>query len=174
MNRTQKEQAISDLREIFNGVEAIVLTNPIGLDVNTINQLRAKCRAEGVEFRVVKNTLARLALKGTEKEVLTDSFSGPIAIALKEGDPVTPAKIITEFAKTNKVFEIKAGYLSGRVLDAAGVESLSKMKTLPEQRGEFLSLLKAPQRGFVGVCNTMVTQVLGLIKARAEKMEEAA
>lgn len=174
MNRTEKEQVISELQSLFGQVESVVLTNPIGLDVNTINELRSKCRAEGVEFRVVKNTLARRALKDTDMAALSDSFAGPTAIALKVGDPVTPAKILTGFAKDHDKFQIKAGYLSGRVLDEAGVESLSKMKSLPEMRAELLSIFNAPQRSFVGVCNTMVTQVLGLLKARADKMEEAA
>lgn len=174
MNRTEKEQVISELQELFSQVESVVLTNPIGLDVNTINELRSKCRAEGVEFRVVKNTLARRALKDTDMAPLSGSFAGPTAIALKVGDPVTPAKLLTDFAKSHDKFKIKAGYLSGRVLDEAGVESLSEMKSLPEMRAELLSLFNAPQRGFVGVCSTMVTQVLGVIKARAEKLEEAA
>lgn len=174
MNRDQKAQNIAELTALFSGAEAILLADTSGVDVNSINELRSACRAEGVTFRVVKNTLAKLALKANDMEDLLPSFVGPTAVALKAGDPVTPAKIAVEFAKGAKAFEIKGGYISGRVLDAEGVVALSKMKTRDELRAELLSLFKAPQTQFVGIANTMVTQIVGVIKARAEKLEEAA
>jgi len=170
--RVNKEQVIEELRGLFEEAEALLLTNPIGLDVNTINGFRSKCRAEGIHFRVVKNKLAGLALKGTDKEGLIDLLKGPTAVAFKQGDPVTPAKLVLDFAKDNEKFVIKGGILSGKVLDQAGVESLSKMKTIPELRASFLSVLKAPQTEFVGINNTMVTQILGLLNARKDDLDK--
>lgn len=171
MKRTDKELNIASLKELFEQSEAIILTDTSGVDVNSINILRSRFRAEGITFKVVKNTLAKRALEGSSFEALASSFVGPCAIATKPGDPVTPAKIVVEFAKDNKAFEIKCGFISGSMLNVAGVEQLSKMKGRDELRSEFLSLLKAPQTRLVGVCNTMVTQVLGLLKARAEDLE---
>ena len=174
MNRDQKAQNIAELTALFAGAEAILLADTSGVDVNSINQFRSACRAEGVTFRVVKNTLAKLALEANDMEALSASFVGPTAIALKAGDPVTPAKLAVAFAKDSKAFEIKGGLLAGRVLDAEGMLALSKMKNRDELRAELLSLFKAPQTQFVGIANTMVTQILGVMKARAEKLEEAA
>ncbi|MFA5624989.1 MAG: 50S ribosomal protein L10 [Bradymonadales bacterium] len=174
MNRNDKNATLSAYKELFDGVEAVVLTDVSGVPVNTINELRSKFRAEGVTYKVVKNTIFKLAIQGTELEVLSDTISGPVAVALKKGDPVSPAKIAIEFLKTSPKFKIKGGYVSGSVLDLAGVESLAKMKDKNELRAELLSVFKAPQTQFVGVCNTMVTQILGLLSARADKLEEAA
>lgn len=174
MNRKQKDITLESYKEMIADVEAIVLTDTSGVSVNAINQLRSNYRAAGVTYKVVKNTIFRLAVEGTELEPMKEIIYGPIAIAVKKGDPVSPAKIAIEFAKKNPKFEIKGGFVSGSVLDAAGVETLSKMKGRDELRAELLSVLKAPQTQFVGVCNTMVTQVLGVIKAKAEKMEDAA
>ncbi len=171
MNRDQKRAAIDEMRTLFSDMDAIVLADTSGVDVNTINKVRSIFRAEGVHFRVVKNTLAKLALQGTELEGIASAFVGPTAIALKAGDPITPAKIAIEFAKDNPKFEVKGGYLPGKVLDAQGVVALSKMKGRQEMRAELLSIFKAPQTQFVGVMNTMVTQFLGVLNARADKLE---
>lgn len=173
MNRNEKNAALEVYKEIFDGVEALVLTDVAGVPVNTLNEVRNKFRSEGVTYRVVKNSLFKLAIHGTDLEALASSIHGPVAVALKKGDPVSPAKIAIEFAKTNPKFTIKGGYVTGSVLNPAGVESLSKMKGKDELRAELLSVLKAPQTQFVGICNTMVTQVLGVLNARADKLKEA-
>lgn len=173
MNRVEKTAAVAAYKELFDGVEAVVIADTTGVSVNTINEIRSKFRAQGVTFRVLKNTLAINALKGTDLEPVCVKFIGPVAVALKKGDPVTPAKIATEFAKANPKFNITGGYVSGSVLDAAGVLELSKMKGKDELRAELLSIFKTPQTQFVGVCNTMVTQILGVLSARADKLEAA-
>jgi large subunit ribosomal protein L10 len=171
MNRTEKQQAIEELKTLFSSAEAIILTNPVGIDVNSINAIRKQCRNEGVQFKLVKNTLAQRALLDSPKAPLADLFVGPCAVMLKPGDPVTPAKLVLEFAKKNKKFEIRGGFISGSVLNLAGVEQLSKMQTLPQLRASFLSLLKAPQTGFVGVNNALVTKFLRLLQARADQLD---
>ncbi|OIP43393.1 MAG: 50S ribosomal protein L10 [Deltaproteobacteria bacterium CG2_30_63_29] len=171
MKREEKELSIASLKALFAQTEAVILADTSGVDVNSINILRSKFRAEGITFKVVKNTLAKRALAGSSMAALAASFVGPTAIATKPGDPVTPAKIVVEFAKDSKAFEIKGGFISGSLLNAAGVDQLSKMKNRNELRSEFLSLLKAPQSRFVGVCNTMVTQFVSLLNARAEDLE---
>ena len=174
MNRTEKQQAIDELKVFFASAEAILIANPVGIDVNTVNGIRKQCRAEGVKFKLVKNTLAQRALLGTSKEPLSTLFAGPCAVLLKPGDPVTPAKLILEFAKKNKKFEIRGGFISGSILNAGGIEQLSKMQTLPELRSSFLGVLKAPQAGFVGVNNALVTKFLRLLQARTDQLESSA
>lgn len=174
MNRDEKAVTLDAYKELFDGVEAVIVTCTAGVGVNAISGLRSKFRAEGVTFKVVKNTLARLALKGTELEPLAEQLKGPVAVALKKGDPVSPARIAIEFAKDNPKFQIKCGFLSGKVLDANGVETLSKMKGKNELRADLLSIFKAPQTKFVGLANTMVTQFLGVLNARKDKLEKDA
>jgi large subunit ribosomal protein L10 len=128
MNRVEKSAAIEQYKALFDGIESMVLVDTSGVSVNSINEVRSKFRAEGVTFVVIKNTLAAHALQGTELEPVTALFKGPIAIALKKDDPVTPAKIAAAFAKDNPKFEIRGGFAFGKVLDIKGVDDLSKTK----------------------------------------------
>lgn len=162
MNRVEKSAAIEQYKALFDGIESMVLVDTSGVSVNSINEVRSKFRAEGVTFVVIKNTLAAHALQGTELEPVTALFKGPIAIALKKDDPVTPAKIVAAFAKDNPKFEIRGGFAFGKVLDIKGVDDLSKTKGKKELLAEVLSLFKASQTRFAAV-----------IKAYAEKLEEA-
>ncbi len=161
MNRNEKEAAIASYKALFDGIDSVVVADTNGVPVNTINEVRSKFRAEGVTFRVVKNTLAKKALAGTVLEPICDKFHGPVAVALKADDPITPARVAIDFAKANPNFKITAGFASGTVLDAAGVDNLSKMRTRNEARSALLSVFKAS-----------ATKFAALIKARAEKLEK--
>lgn len=162
MNRVEKTAAIEQYKTLFDGVESMVLVDTSGVSVNSINEVRSKFRAEGVSFVVVKNTLAVHALRGTELEPVSALFKGPIAIALKKDDPITPAKVVAAFAKDHPKFEIRGGFAFGKVLDVKGVDELSKTKGHKDLLSEVLSLFKASQTRFAAV-----------IKAYAEKLEEA-
>lgn len=162
MNRNEKEAAVAAYKQLFDGIDSVVLADTSSVSVNTINEVRSKFRAEGVTFRVIKNSLAKKALAGTVLEPVCAKFHGPIAVAIKADDPISPARVAVDFAKNNPNFKITGGFVDGNVLDAAGVDSLSKMKNRDESRAELLSLFKAS-----------ATKFAALIKARAEKMEEA-
>lgn len=161
MNRNEKEAAIAAYKELFAGIDSIVVADTSGVSVNTINEVRSKFRAEGVTFRVVKNTLAKKALAGTSLEPVCAKFHGPVAVALKLDDPISPARVAVDFAKSNPNFKISGGIVAGEVLDAAGVDNLSKMRTRNEARSALLSVFKAS-----------ATKFAALIKARAEKLEK--
>jgi large subunit ribosomal protein L10 len=160
MNRNEKEAAIASYKALFDGIDSVVLADTSGVPVNTINAVRSKFRAEGVTFRVIKNTLAKKALAGTVLEPICAKFHGPIAVAIKAGDPISPARVAINFAKDNPTFKITAGFVGGNVLDAAGVDSLSKMRNRDEARAALLSCFKAS-----------ATKFAALLKARAEKLE---
>ncbi len=162
MNRVEKSAAIESYKTLLNGIESLILVDTSGVDVNSINEARSKFRAEGVKFVVVKNTLVKQALKGTELEPVAELFKGPIAVALKQDDPISPAKVACAFAKDNPKFEIRGGFGFGKVLDVKGVEELSKTKGRKELLAEVLSLFKASQQRFAAV-----------IKAYADKLEES-
>ena len=163
MNRNEKEAAIEAYRALFAGIDSVVIADTSGVSVNTINEVRSKFRAEGVTFRVVKNTLVKKALEGTVLEPVCAKMHGPVAVAIKADDPISPARVAIDFAKANPTFKITAGFVSGQVLDAAGVDNLSKMRTRNEARSALLSVFKGS-----------ATKFAALIKARAEKMEESA
>jgi large subunit ribosomal protein L10 len=163
MNRVEKSAVIEQYKKLFDGIESVVVVDTSGVDVNTINDVRSKFRAEGVTFAVIKNTLAKHALEGTPLEPLIALLKGPVAVALKKDDLVSAAKIAVAFAKDNQKFEIKGGFGFGKVLDVKGVDDLSKTKGRNELLAEILSLFKASQ-----------TKFAALLKARAEKLEETA
>ncbi|MDX9721114.1 MAG: 50S ribosomal protein L10 [Myxococcota bacterium] len=173
MNREEKTAAIAELKELFAAADSIILTDTSGVTVNAIGSLRRKCRAEGITFRIAKNTLAKRALAGTPIENIADKFVGPTAFAIKHGDPVGPAKVICDYAKENKKFTIKWGLLGGSVLDPAGIEQLSQMKGKDELRSELLGLFNAPATQLLGIFSTMASQFVSLLQARADDLDKA-
>jgi len=160
MNRNEKEAAIASYKALFDGIDSVVIADTSGVTVNTINEVRSKFRAEGVTFRVIKNTLAKKALAGTVLEPICAKFHGPVAIAMKANDPISPARVAIDFAKNNPNFKITGGLVSGEVLDLAGVDNLSKMRTYSESLSALLSVFKGTTTKFAAV-----------LKARADKME---
>lgn len=143
MDRTQKEELVSNLRDHLNACELVVVTQQSGLTVAEVTDLRSKVRGAGAQYKVVKNTLARLAVAGTEKEELTSLLNGPTALAYSE-DPVAAAKAVMDFANDNDKLQVVGGVMNGQFLDAKGVEALSKMPSLDELRGKIAALLVTP------------------------------
>jgi large subunit ribosomal protein L10 len=169
MNRQQKEQAVSELREDLEGVAVVVVTDYCGLDVAKIVELRRQLRAASVDYRVVKNTLAKLAIEGTDKEFLSDHLNGPVALAWSSEDPVAPAKVLSDFIKDNEALEIKAGYLSGKELDLAGIKALADLPSKDELRAKFLSVLNGPAQKFVTITSQVPKNFLLVIKQKSEQ-----
>lgn len=169
MNRTEKEQLVEELRSEFAQAKSLVLGSHVGIDANTVADLRSKFRAGGVQYRVVKNTLAKLAIQGTEMESLVDSFKGPTAVAYSFEDAIEPARIIKNFAKDNDKYEIRAGFLDGQALDADGVKHLASMPTKEELQAKFLGLLQAVPSKFLRTLNAAPQQFLMVLKAKADK-----
>jgi large subunit ribosomal protein L10 len=147
MTKTEKEQVVAALHEQLNNATSVVLASTAGIPVNSVNELRAQMREKGVQFNVVKNTLAKRALQGTPAEQLSDKFVGPTAIATHPEEPGLAAKILIDFKKKNEKLEIKAGFDGQDVLDAAGVEVMSKLPGRDELRAQqdIVGLLNARQ-----------------------------
>lgn len=174
MNRTQKEEMVASIRSAFEGAKSVILASHTGIDVNTVNELRAEFRANNVQYRVVKNTLAKLALQDSDLDVLSELFSGPTAIAYSEEDAVSPAKVIKEFAKEHGEYEVRGGYLDGKVLDVDGVNQLAEMPTKDEMRAKVLSLFEAVPTKFVRTLNAAPSDFVGVLSARKRDLEESA
>lgn len=167
MNRQSKQELVAELAERLKVTKAAFLADYRGLNVEKATELRRKLRAAGVEYRVVKNTLLRLAAQGTPVACLDAELKGPTAVALVTGDPVAPAKALVEFAKANQKFELKAGMLDGKLLQAADVKALAELPSREVLLAKLLGTLNAPTGNFVGVLAAIprsLVQVLSAIK----------
>lgn len=172
MDRASKEELVSQLNERFQQAAVVIVTQQQGLTVAQSQDLRRKMRDAGASFKVTKNRLTRLALKGTKFEAIESLFTGPTGIAYSE-DPVTAAKIAVEFAKDNDKLTIVGGAMEATVLDASGVEALAKLPSLDELRGKIVGLLQAPATKLAGVAQAPAGQLARLLNAYAQKGEAA-
>ena len=169
MNRTEKEQLVAELRSDLAQAKSVVLTSHVGIDANSVSDLRASYRKEGVNYKVVKNTLVKLAIQDTDMHVITDMFRGPVAIAYSFEDAVSPARIARDFAKKFEKYELKGAYLEGERLDSDGLKRLADMPTKEELQAKFLGLLQAVPSKFLRTLNAAPQQFLLVLKAKADK-----
>lgn len=156
----EKQQAVADVSEKLKNSSCTIVTDYRGLNVAQVTQLRKALREAGVEFAVLKNSVARRATANAEISGLDEFLTGPTAIAFSKDDVVTPAKILTEFAKKNDKLSVKAGVVEGRVV---GYDQIKALADLPSREGllsMLLSVLQAPVRNFALA-----------VKAVAEKQE---
>jgi len=173
MNRTEKQQLIEELHEELKSSPPAVLVDFRGLSVPAATEFRRKVRAAGSRYRVVKNSLALRASKGTALERIEARFEGTTGIVYTGDDPVALAKALMDFAKDNPELSVKAGVVAGSdVLDAEGVKALSTMPSLGELRGQLLGLLQTPATNLVRLLGTPGTQLARVLKAHGEKLEE--
>ena len=168
MDRGKKEALVAELRQTFDENELVVVTHQNGLTVAEASDLRRKMRDAGARFKVTKNRLAKLALKGTKFEHLTDQFSGPTAIAVSV-DPVAAAKVAVEFANKNDKLAIVSGALGDKELDANSVKALAKLPSLDELRGTIIGLLQAPAGKLARVTQAPAAQLARVFSAYATK-----
>jgi large subunit ribosomal protein L10 len=172
MNRTEKQQLIDELHKELESSPHAVLVEFKGLSVPAATEFRKRMRASGSRYRVVKNSLALRAAKGTALERLESKLEGTTGIAYSGDDPVALAKVLMDFARDHPALAVKAGVVSGsQVLDAAGVKALSTMPGLPELRGRLLGLLQAPATQLVRLLGTPGTQLARVMKAHQDKLE---
>jgi large subunit ribosomal protein L10 len=173
LNRKEKAQVISDLSEKVKGFQAAILTNYRGLNVEQINHLRQRLREEKISYHVVKNTLMRLASKGTDLEKLGHYFEGPTAIAISYGDPVLLAKILSEFIKTQPTLEIKVGLIQGKVASPEEVKALATMPSREVLLGQILGGIQGGANQLGAVLYNAIQQVFGIIQARVDQLAES-
>ena len=175
MNRTEKQTLIAELNAEFGRSPHAILVDFRGLSVPAVTEFRRKVRATGSRYRVVKNTLALRAAKGTPLEKLSLQFDDTTGVAYTGTDPVALAKALMDFAKENPALKVKGGLVSGeQVLDPEGVKALSTMPSLPELRSKLLGLMKAPAAHLVRLLNTPAGQLARVLKAHQEKEGGAA
>ncbi|MBT5265047.1 MAG: 50S ribosomal protein L10 [Rhodospirillaceae bacterium] len=168
MNRTEKAELVETLNKTFSDSAVVVVTQQVGLSVAEVTDLRRQMRDAGAGYKVTKNRLARLALKGTQYEALEEVFTGPTAIATSS-DPVAPAKVAVEFANKNEKLTIVAGAMGDKLLSVEEVKALAKLPSLDELRGKLVGLLQAPATKIAGVLQAPAGQLARVLSARGSQ-----
>jgi len=168
MDRTQKSEVVTTLHATFAEIGVVVVTRNLGLTVAQSTDLRQKMRDAGASFKVTKNRLAKIALKDTAYEPLSDLLTGPCALATS-GDPVAAAKVAVDFAKTNDKLEIVGGAMGTVVLDVEGVKALASMPSLDELRAKLVGLIQAPAAKLATVTQAPAAQLARVFGAYASK-----
>lgn len=152
----QKKQAVAELAEKLKAAQAGVLVDYRGLTVEEDTNLRKKLREAGVEYKVVKNTLTRFAANEVGLTGLDDELNGPTALAISADDPVAPAKVISDFAKSNECLKIKAGFLDGAVISLDEVNKLAKTPSRETLIAQIMGSLNAPISNLVRTLQALV------------------
>ncbi len=169
MKREDKTQVVADLHERMSRSKVAILTRFSGLDVEKMTQLRRELRKEAVEYRVVKNTLFRLAVKGTDKEFLSSEMAGPVGVASSESDPVAPARVLARFAKEFPELKIMLAASEGRLWGAADIQAWVALPSLDQLRGKILGLVQASASTLARLVATPGTQMARVLQARSEQ-----
>lgn len=171
--RTEKVAEVAAIKDRLARSQAVVLTDYRGLDVQEITELRRKLRDAGVEYKVVKNTLLRLAAHDADITVLDPLLEGPTAAAFSYNDPVPSAKILTTFANTHKELEIKGALLDGKFIDVDGVKALADLPSREVLLAQVLAGFQAPIAGFVNVLHGTLRNLVYAVEAiRKQKAGE--
>ncbi|MBP2656157.1 MAG: rplJ [Firmicutes bacterium] len=171
----EKEAVVSELKTKLSDSKGVVLTNYRGLNVAMDTKLRRKFREAGVEYRVIKNTMTRIAANEVGIVGLDQYLEGPTAIAMSMTDPVAPAKVLSDFIKENKLqaMEIKAGLVEGKVIDAQGVKALASLPPREVLIATLLGTLQAPITGLVNVLHGNLRNLAYVLEAVRQQKESA-
>lgn len=172
MEKQEKVQQVQELTEKFAGIAGAVLTGVSGLTVAESTALRRKFHQAGIHYRVVKNTLARIASQKSDLKAVSGLFVGPTAIAWHPTDAVAAAKAAVEAKKELEKLEIKGGYMSGQALDVEGIKALASLPSLAELRSTLLGTINAPAAKLLAQINAPGQQIAGVLQAWKDKQDK--
>jgi large subunit ribosomal protein L10 len=167
-----KVTAVEQLTQVLEGAKSVYLTDFTGMPVEMMASLRRRCRESEVEYRVVKDSLTKLAAKRAGMEAVVDYLEGPTGLALGRGDELAPARVLTEFAREHKLPKIKAALVEGRMFTEDGVKTLAVLPSREILLGQFVSGMMAPLSGLRGVIDQVMWKLVATLQAAAESMEK--
>lgn len=172
MPTAEKTAAIEQLKETFDSASAIFLADFTGLNVEKMTDLRRKCRAKGVQFAIVKNTLAIKASQALDLNALEPHFKGPTALASSTGDPTGPAKVLLDFQKEHQLPQVKLGFVDGQVLTADQVKALADLPSREVLISQVMQLAMGPVQNLVYCLNDSMSKLVRTVDAVRDGMEK--
>ena len=173
LNLEQKQARVAEVAAKLAAAQAVIVAEYRGLDVGRVTQLRAKARKSGLYLRVLKNTLARRAVKGTPFEKLSDSMVGPLMYGIAP-DPVAGAKVLSEFAKDNELFVIKAGAMPNTLMSDKDIKALAQLPSREELLARLLGTMQAPIAKLARTLNEVPGKFARALAAYRDSKEKAA
>jgi large subunit ribosomal protein L10 len=173
LNRQEKAAKVEEVSALVASAQTIVVAEYRGLDVDSATKLRKQARSQGVQLRVLKNTLARRAMSGTAFAGLSDKLVGPLVYGFS-ADPVAAAKVLSSFAKDNDKLVVKAGAMANFVMDEKGVKALATMPSREELLARLMATMQAPIAQFVRTLNEVPSRLVRTLAAVRDAKETAA
>lgn len=161
MNRAQKTQEVELLKQKISDSQVVILVDYKGVAVNDFNDLRKKLREKDAEIKVIKNRLAKLAVRDSDNDILSDHFSGTIAMATSVTDPTSPAKVLVDFEK----MDIKAGAIGGKIISVDEIKALASMPSKEELIAKLLGSMQAPMNNLVSAMAQIPRQLVNVLSA---------
>ena len=172
LTREQKREQSDQLRDALTDISTLFLLENTGLNVNDVNVLRSEIRGTEGTYRVVKNSVVKLAVEGTDLEVLSPHMTGPKTLAFTEGDAVALAKVLKTFIKDHPELTIKQAYLDGQLLDAKAAEKIADLPSKEELLTKLVYMLQSPIRRLAVALNSPIQQLATTVGQIAEQKEE--
>ena len=168
MNKEKKQTYIKNMTSEIDKSEAVIVTHYQGLTVKQLDELRNKMREHGIQFKITKNRITKLALEKTRCKELSKLFTGPTAIALSS-DAITSAKILTNFSKENSNLKILGGIMGEDILDVAGVENVATLPSLDEARAKIVGILQSPAQKIASILLAPASKIAILALKKSKK-----
>ena len=168
MNKEQKKNYISEMTASFENSEAVLVTHYQGLSVKQLDELRKQMREHGIQFKITKNRITKIALEKTKCKDLSDLFKGPTAVALS-ADAISSAKILTKFSKENKNLKILGGIMGKEILDVAAVANVATLPTLDEARAKIVGILRSPAQKIASILLAPASKIAILALEKSKK-----
>ena len=168
MSKQKKTDYIKDMSSQFDKSEAVIVAHYQGLTVSQLDELRANMREHGIQFKITKNRITKLALEKTRCKDLSNLFSGPTAVALSQ-DAITSAKILTKFSKENANLKILGGIMGDDILDVAGVKNVATLPSLDEARAKIVGILRSPAQKIASILLAPASKIAILALEKSKK-----
>jgi large subunit ribosomal protein L10 len=171
MDKATKQEVLGEIKEAFANIAAVVIADYRGITVPVVTAMRDDFRKAGCHYRVIKNSLVKIAIKGSKMEPLSQLMVGTTAVIWSNEIPQDPAKVALKWAKDEPKFVIKGGYYEGQLLDAAGISALAKMPGKNEIRASMLMTFLAAPQSFVAQVIAGPQNFAYLLDARRRQLE---
>ena len=168
MSKEKKQVYISEMSSQLDKAEAVIVAHYQGLTVKQLDELRKKMREHGIQFKITKNRITKLALEKTSRKDLSNLFTGPTAVAMSD-DAIISAKILTNFSKENENLKILGGIMGSDILDVAGVKNVATLPSLEEARAKIVGILRSPAQKIASILLAPASKIAILALEKSKK-----